>query len=237
MLAFVRRLVAAARARPQETATSPGDGRNESYSQEGEDLVLRRMLGEKATGFYVDIGAHAPIRYSNTYYFYRLGWNGLNVDAAPGSMSEFRRLRPRDINVEMAVAAEAGSATLSVFDEPALNTLSPTMVKARETTPYRVVSQQTVRTMPLRDILAEHVGSNRVIDFLSVDVEGLDEVVLRSNDWSRFRPLIVLVEILETDLTRMPGSSTAVFLRDQGYSAWAKLYNTAIFIRSDFVPE
>ena len=44
-----------------------------SYSQEGEDVVLRRIFGENKNGFYVDVGAHHPIRFSNTYLFYRLG--------------------------------------------------------------------------------------------------------------------------------------------------------------------
>ncbi len=57
-----------------------------SYAQEGEDLVLARLFGNQVeSGFFVDIGAHHPVRYSNTYYFYRRGWTGLNVDALPGT--------------------------------------------------------------------------------------------------------------------------------------------------------
>jgi len=31
-----------------------------SYSQEGEDLILTRILCEKKEGFYIDVGAHHP---------------------------------------------------------------------------------------------------------------------------------------------------------------------------------
>lgn len=79
-----------------------------SYSQEGEDVVLRRLFDSQPSGFYVDIGAHHPVRLSNRYYFYRCGWRGLSVDAAPGSMEMFRRLRPRDI----AVGSETTLAAL-----------------------------------------------------------------------------------------------------------------------------
>jgi hypothetical protein len=41
-----------------------------SYSQEGEDLILRRIFNGQGAGFFVDVGAHHPKRYSNTYYFY-----------------------------------------------------------------------------------------------------------------------------------------------------------------------
>ena len=40
-----------------------------SYSQEGEDMVLNRYFQGKNSGFYVDIGAHHPKRFSNTYFF------------------------------------------------------------------------------------------------------------------------------------------------------------------------
>ncbi|MCW5198181.1 FkbM family methyltransferase [Desulfobulbus sp. F3] len=32
------------------------------------------------------------------------------------------------------------------------------------------------------------------IDFLSVDAEGVDLKVLKSNDWNKYRPYIVLAE-------------------------------------------
>src|SRR5829696_7661265 len=75
-----------------------------SYSQEGEDLILERIFLEQKKGFYVDVGAHHPKRFSNTFLFYKLGWFGINIDAMPGSMSAFESARPRDINLEVAIA-------------------------------------------------------------------------------------------------------------------------------------
>ena len=40
---------------------------NRSFSQEGEDQILERLLDSNSNGFYVDIGAHHPIKFSNTY--------------------------------------------------------------------------------------------------------------------------------------------------------------------------
>jgi hypothetical protein len=75
-----------------------------SYSQEGEDRVLAHVLdiGRRDPGFYVDVGAHHPQRFSNTYAFYLAGWRGLNIEPRPGSLSLFQRLRPRDINLNLA---------------------------------------------------------------------------------------------------------------------------------------
>ena len=79
--------------------------RQASYSQEGEDRILQRLFENQTPGFYVDIGAHHPRRFSNTYIFYKQGWRGINVDATPGSMFLFRVFRKRDINLEIAVDA------------------------------------------------------------------------------------------------------------------------------------
>jgi hypothetical protein len=69
-----------------------------SFSQEGEDMVLRKEFQDKLNGFYIDIGAYHPQKYSNTCYFYCKGWRGINVDPTPGSMDVFKKERPNDIN-------------------------------------------------------------------------------------------------------------------------------------------
>jgi len=70
-----------------------------SFAQEAEDLVLDRMFPDGCPNIYVDIGAHHPFRFSNTYIFYRRGWRGTNVDANPGSIHAFRGWRRRDVLV------------------------------------------------------------------------------------------------------------------------------------------
>ena len=67
-------------------------------------MILRRIFIGKLTGFYVDIGAHHPKRFSNTYIFYQRGWRGINIDAKPGTKEVFNKLRPRDINLEVPIS-------------------------------------------------------------------------------------------------------------------------------------
>lgn len=77
-----------------------------SFSQEGEDLILQRLLADRPPGFFVDVGAYHPIRFSNTYVLYRQGWRGINIDATPGAMRLFSEVRSEDINLEAFVAEE-----------------------------------------------------------------------------------------------------------------------------------
>jgi len=54
--------------------------------------------------------------------------------------------------------------------------------------------------MPLKEVLSRYVPQGTQIDFLSVDVEGMELQVLQSNDWNQYRPKIALIEQLTTSL-------------------------------------
>lgn len=204
-----------------------------SYSQEGEDLILDRLFDGKSSGFYVDVGAHHPIRFSNTYYFYKRGWKGINIDAMPGSMKSFKKLRPRDISLEIPISQDEREIEYYQFNEPALNGFSKKISLDREkNTQFKIIKTSLLKTQSLGKVLRRNVPPNTEIDFLSIDVEGLDLEVLRSNDWALFKPKFILVEILESDLERIHENLIFNFLSQKGYSLAAKLMNTFIFRHS-----
>jgi FkbM family methyltransferase len=201
-----------------------------SFAQEGEDMILRRYFEGRGPGTYVDVGAHHPWRFSNTYWFYRHGWSGLNIDATPGSMDAFRRARPRDRNVEAAVAGSNRTITFFMFDHPALNTFDPTAVERVKAAGYRLVENLQLQTTTLAELLREHLPGGK-IDFLSVDVEGLDAEVLGSNDWDAFAPEVVLAETGRQLVDDVQASPVAHLLGEQGYKLLSKTASTAIFTR------
>ncbi len=206
-----------------------------SYSQDGEDMVLRSFMEsypKDYRGFYVDVGAHHPVRFSNTYHFYRKGWRGINIDATPGSMQLFHWFRRRDINLELGIGAEKSSLTFYCFDEPALNTLSKNVAEERtQGGRYKIKAEVVVPIMPLREVLENHLPPGSKIDFFSVDVEGMDEIVLRSNDWNRFRPAFVLAEDagFQWDDPINQGLGVYQLLTDNGYTLVAKTQRTLVF--------
>ena len=75
---------------------------NLCYSQNGEDLILNRFIEIKKRVLY-RCWCSYPIRFSNTHFFYKKGWSGINIDAMPGSMKLFKNIRKRDINLETGV--------------------------------------------------------------------------------------------------------------------------------------
>jgi FkbM family methyltransferase len=201
-----------------------------SYSQEGEDMILRRIFEGQEKGFYVDVGAHHPRRFSNTYYFYKLGWAGVNLEPNPDALIAFKTDRPRDTNLQVGISDVKSVLKYYSFDEPALNTFDESVVKSRlADTSYKVIQIADVAVERLDTVLKEYLPRDQAIDFLTVDVEGLDLAVLRSNDWHLFRPKYVLAEALNMTLEEAIKGDLVLFMRAQGYALFARTYNTIIF--------
>jgi FkbM family methyltransferase len=200
-----------------------------SFSQEGEDLILNRYFEGKKNGFFIDVGAHHPIRFSNTYLFYRKGWRGINIDAMPGSMNEFNMIRIEDINIEQAIGYQEAEATFHIFNEPALNTFDNTEAEnVISSGMYKLKEKVSLSIKPIGNVLDQH-QINSSIDFMSIDVEGLDLDVLRGNNWEKYRPEVILIELLNFELEEAERHETVIFLKSVGYKLFAKTFNTVFF--------
>ena len=202
-----------------------------SYAQEGEDLILNRMIyGKIEKGFYVDVGAHHPKRFSNTYFFYRKGWQGINIEPMPGSKSNFDKVRTRDINLEIPINSKEEELTYYIFNDPALNGFSKDVSLLRnQSSDYKIIKTVTMKTRTLSNVLNEHLLSGQRINLLSIDVEGLDLEVLKSNDWRTYKPDFIMVEDKEFNIVQPEKSTIFSFLQQMNYQLVAKTLSTSIF--------
>ena len=209
-----------------------------SYAQEGEDILLKRIFEYRNInngGFYVDVGAHHPQRFSNTYFFYKRGWKGINIDATPFSMKLFNELRERDINLEFAVSDKQETLTYYMFNEPALNSFDKELsLKRNLLEHYSILETKNINTITLENILDKYLPKNQDIDFLSIDVEGFDFQVLKSNNWEKYKPKVVLIEILAKDIENMLNSEVYIYMKKLNYIYYAKSVHTHFFIKEDF---
>ena len=200
-----------------------------SYAQEGEDLALDRLMEHKRSGFYVEIGCHHPFRFSNTYFFYKRGWNGVCIDPLPGTAKQFKKWRPRDQVLEIGVSQEPGSMMYYMFNEPALNTFDKTVAEQRDgLNGYKLKKEVLVPTNSLGAIL-DRMFVPEKIDFFSVDVEGLDLDVLKSNNWNKYRPRMIVAESLSANLVGLEFDAVVGYLMKQGYKPVIKTGCSVIF--------
>lgn len=199
----------------------------QSFSQEGEDLLLRDVFYGKKDGFYVDIGAHHPYRFSNTYFFYLQGWKGINIDPTPGTSNLFS-VRDRDLTLEIGVSNTEKEMDFYIFEENALNTFDKGRVdNLLSTTPYKLRETKKVAVTTLEKIFDENLVGQQ-IDFISIDVEKHELEVLQSNNWNKYRPEIVLIEILDLDLENLDNPIHR-FLKEKGFKLFAKTSRTCFY--------
>jgi FkbM family methyltransferase len=204
------------------------------FSQEGEDIILERLFSAQRSGFYVDIGSHHPRRFSNSYWAYLRGWIGINVDAAPGSSAVFDRVRPRDTNLETCIAESPGEVEFFVFPEPALNTAGRDRKDAMEAVTSSRGERVVVPAERLETLLDKYLpDGDPAIDFMSIDVEGSEMAVLRSNDWERYRPRVIVIEVLGKVLQNMGESEEIRFLTELDYVPVSMLYHSVVLIGDD----
>ncbi|NTU69966.1 FkbM family methyltransferase [bacterium] len=206
-----------------------------SYSQEGEDLVLSRFLDVNKKGFYVEVGCHHPFRFSNTYYFYKNGWSGICVDPLPGTVEAFKKWRRLDIVREIGISDEEGFLTYYMFNEPALNTFDEKLAHERDgLRNYKIIDKKNIAVITLKDLLNKYMPTGKHdIDFLSIDVEGYDLAVLKSNDWKLFRPIVVVIECLKSDLHSMIDDPISRYMMGLDYVPYAKTGNSVIYVSAE----
>lgn len=201
------------------------------YSHCGEDVLINAYFRTLKKGFYVDVGAHHPKRYSNTALLYERGWNGINIDADKGLIKVFNRKRKRDINLHYGVGIRDEMLEFHRFSDPAVSTFSQSNAESIDKKHWvDEISAVSVHVRPLSDILDEHLQENTHIDFLNIDVEDLDLEVLKSNDWGKYRPTFVAVEDLHFDMVTPSNSEIYCFMTDHDFIFVAVVGLTLIFI-------
>jgi FkbM family methyltransferase len=224
-------------------------GRSSYFGQFGEDAFLQTYFEAKSwrqqrpppfsrpklkKGFYVDVGAFAPKQYSNTYLFYTKGWCGINIDATPGSMRAFDLIRRRDVNIEAALSCLDEELVFYCWGVPSVvNTLSRERAKRWTKILGREPAEVRVATTRLETILSQHLPRDQSISFLSVDVEGHDLEVLRSNNWEKYRPELVLVESHEDTFEQVLNSEITRFLKTVRYDLYSWIRPSVVYRNED----
>jgi FkbM family methyltransferase len=202
------------------------------FGQEGEDAVLSGLLPHgNSPGFFVDVGAHHPSRFSNTWKFYKAGWRGINIDPTPGSMMPFKEERPEDINLEIAVSRQAGVRQFFCYNEPALNGIDNDRREELKDTHYKLERILDIETLPLSEILRRYEGKFVSPNFLTIDVEGLEIEVLSSLDLNRYPFDFILIEQRLSDLAALGDSEVWKFVTERGYKAVACTGRTVFYHR------
>lgn len=190
------------------------------YSQSGEDAIASRLFLDfyktAKKGFYVDLGGYHPIDYSNTFLFYQLGWSGIVVEANHKNIDLFHKYRPADNTLNIGVGEKEGNLTFySSSKQPEINSFSKEYF-------FKCLNDQndfketTCPVLPVNTILNQ-IPKDKELDLLSVDIEGLDLQILRSLDWEKHKPKVVIAEGHCQDLNKFCDHEINLLLKSKGY--------------------
>ena len=64
---------------------------------------------------------------------------------------------------------------------------------------------------------------------LTIDAEGYDLKVLQSNNWNKYVPIYIIIEITSTTLDKIQKHPISKFLKKKKYNIYSKLHKSVIF--------
>jgi FkbM family methyltransferase len=185
--------------------------RRKSLSQAGQDFwVFGEAFNGKRRGFFLEIGSADGIALSNTFLLEkRYDWQGICIEANPEAYRDLVRVR-RAKCLNLCVDKKAGRVEL--FQEGLLSTImhGDTEQSCESWQGRRTIS---IDAKPLIDIL-HHNAAPRIIDYLSIDVEGAEERVLGEFPFPEYRFLCVTIERPTDNLRRILKTNGYILLRE-----------------------
>jgi FkbM family methyltransferase len=208
-----------------------------SFSQCGEDLIVKFIFDcigiHKPT--YIDIGAHHPHYISNTALFYKNGCRGINIEPDPTLFKEFLRYRNEDKNLNIGISDTSSELDFYIISTPTLNTFSKEEAeKYAQEGDFKIKSTEKIKVKTLQNVLDQ--CSNGVFSqFLSIDAEGVDEVIIKEIDFENNYPIVICIETISfsTSGNGIKNTDLINFIIDKGYMLYADTHINTIFVRRE----
>lgn len=206
-----------------------------SYSQCGEDLIIKYIFDtlKIQNPSYIDIGAHHPYYISNTALFYSNGSRGINIEPDPWLFKNFLAARKEDINLNVGIGNKNEILDFYIISSPSLNTFSKIEAENYKLEGnYSITNIEKVGVRTLNDILMEHYGGN-FPNFLSIDAEGIDEIIIKSIDFDENYPIVICIETISFSESGngVKNKNLIKFIEEKGYLYYADTNINSIFVK------
>src|SRR5262245_61766106 len=187
------------------------------FPPEQEQVLIREVLEDARTRFFVDVGAADPRLGSRAWRLEVVGWSGILIEPRPDMAAKLRSerrarvyecacSRPADVERSMQLHLRGGYSSLHQ------NLVIPGLEHQGTVT-------VAVRTL---DDLLDDAKAPCPLDFVSIDVEGFGTALLEGFDLDRWRPRLILIEDHAQDLSlhRALLQRGYKWVRRTGLNAW-----------------
>lgn len=177
------------------------------YSYRGQDEHVYKVLNNKEGGYFVDLAANHFRKDSNTYSLETFwNWKGLCIEA---NTEYLRGLSQRSCTVICAAVANETGMRATFNMRGGLGGL----VGKQYDNKIAVNTSEMVYTVTLADILDKFNAPSH-IDYLSLDVEGAEEDVLRDFPFFQYTFSVLTVERPSPFVHDLLVANKYVFIRD-----------------------
>ena len=211
----------------------------ESYSSYGEDSIFNGIIKRLSwlmredlftQNTYIDIGSFHPVKESNTYFLYKLGWFGTLVDPNSYFNVLVSEVRPNDILYNCAVDVESGTKEFFMFgDMDSSNTLSSQFAERKKNSQHTDVNWTAqVPTKTINEIISIHIEYFKTVPFfMNIDIEGLDHEVIQTYD-DNIRIPFIMIE--DDSIDMFNDSPIRKTMEGKGYLPIATSFLTTIYL-------
>lgn len=118
-----------------------------------------------------------------------------------------------------------------MFSDPAVNTFSAEEAeKWKKGTWIQYLGSKQVKMQQINDILKTHLTPSEHIDYLNIDIEGLDLSVLKTFDFDTYKPSVISIEDHGAELHNIGQSEIYKLLSSEGYTLHSALKFSFVYI-------
>jgi FkbM family methyltransferase len=209
-----------------------------TYSLFQEDLFIKKYFKDRSKGFFIDVGCYHPLDGNNTQLLYKEGWSGINFDINHYSIKLFKYIRKRDTNIHSGISNKKTKLTMYYRKEiNMLNTLDKKIAKIHFRNGFK---KRNVQVNTLNFFISKYFKKLKKIDFLNIDVEGVELNVLKSLNFKRYKPQLICIEIhnsknmYDTNYDYLKSNEIYKYLINKKYNlVWKKKYSFIFERRND----
>lgn len=193
----------------------------EGSGQHGEDRILKLVFRDQPAGLLVDVGAADGFWNSNSIMLLqRPGWKGVLIEPEPSQfqlLQDRYRDNPNVVCRRIAIGRNKGPQTLWCGGQ--VSTFDPEVKRSAEVNHGINYTETTVEMMPLSEQLMEEGVYTQEIDFMSIDVEGMNYEAWLTLDTTVHFPKLVCIE--------------GTGYRMDGYKQLCRLGSNTFYLRED----
>ena len=199
-----------------------GSGGQEAFALHG--FFSEHGGGAMRGGTFLEVGANDGIDSNTLHLETCLGWKGVVIEGHPATFQRLSRNRPRALAISSAICRVHGTVEFTSASSPTAR-IPLHMEKGLRTRTMRR-KNGTMPTMPVPcGPLGDWLDLIRMthIDFVSLDVEGAQRMVLSTVDWSRLSVRVLVVECKGRGCLHADDYAVSSFLAERGLKRVATL--------------